>query len=127
METSTFICSECGREKPVQKQGGTGYAVNPEKGEKICYECCCWQDRDHMMKTGKITLYLSAGHVVNWPGTLSFPVTESRRGRHNFARTRTDVWFRGPDGFMWHGVNYGSGSQICRCKRTKERWGSSRV
>jgi hypothetical protein len=41
-------------------------------------------------------------------------------GRHNIAGVRYDVWFRGPDGHVWWGVQYGDMTQICHCKRTKE-------
>lgn len=90
-----------------------------------------------MIETGKACLYLTMPEanrraplgminepatVSNWPGTLKFDVHAGaiKRGHHNIARTRVDVWFRGPDGFTWHGVNIGD-NMICRCKRTKSR------
>lgn len=33
---------------------------------------------------------------------------------------RIDVWFNGPDGHLWHGVNYGHNSQLCHCRRTRK-------
>jgi len=47
------------------------------------------------------------------------PILRSRSGRHNIAGIRVDVWFRGPDGMPWHGVNYGHHSQLTHCKRVK--------
>ena len=72
-----------------------------------------------MTEHGRIMLYLSNGEVMNWPGTLRFPA-HVRKGRHNIAGSRYDVWFAGPDGFQWHGVQYGDNTQICHCKRTKQ-------
>ena len=40
-------------------------------------------------------------------------------GTHNMAHHRIDVWFKGPDGFVWWGVDLGNGP---RCRRTKESW-----
>lgn len=42
-----------------------------------------------------------------------------RLGYHNIARTRTDCWFKMPDGTNWYGVNVGD-SQICRVRRCKK-------
>jgi len=113
--------------KPVQKNGGTGYAETDD-GERVCYDCCAGRDRGFMAKEGRIILYLterardadSRKHysVGNWPGTLRFQAV-AHRGRHNIAGTRTDVWFTGPDGHIWHGVQFGNFSELCHCKRTK--------
>lgn len=120
----TFICSICKQEKEVQTKGGTGYATN-EKGEKICYQCCAEEDRKYMRENGKISLYLSENEnggykISNWHSTLIFTVTGYRKGRHNIAGKRLDVWFRF-EGYCWHGVNYGEMTQILHCKKTKTR------
>jgi hypothetical protein len=129
---ATFKCIDCGEEKPLQTNGGTGRALT-DAGESVCYACCAVRDRAYMVEHGRITLYLTlaarpqawggltrAGTVSNWPGTLNLgfdlPVT---LGRHNIAGRRYDVWFDGPDGHKWHGVTYGDNTQICHCKRTK--------
>ncbi len=136
MTDVTFTCCKCGKTKPVQTSGGTGYAGS--EYHKVCYDCCAIEDKEYMLKEGKITLYLTGGighdkdgrkmvsatwfgetHVSNWPGILKFTVEHIRLGYHNFARYRYDVWFKGPDGFEWHGVQYGDNTQICHCKRTK--------
>jgi hypothetical protein len=36
-----FECVKCHAVKPVQKEGGTGYARTAE-GETVCYECWPW-------------------------------------------------------------------------------------
>ena len=119
-----FKCSDCGKVKPVQTEGGTGYGYYPENNRPICYACCAIRDKESMMETGRGLLYLVGEwpleiEVVNWPGTLRFKPHYWRKGSHNIARTRYDVWFTGPDGKPWHGTQYGEMTQICRCRRIK--------
>ena len=125
-----FVCSDCKQEIVHINPdgcGGVGYGTY-DNDKKVCYECCAKRDWDNMKATGKAALYLiqSVASVVpnwptltNWPGTLRIPVKSRRVGRHNFAGSRTDVWFNGPDGERWHGVQLGDKSQICRCRRLK--------
>lgn len=122
----TFKCHDCGQEKPVQHNGGTGYARLADDSDKlICYDCCAIRDRAEMDEKGKAVLYLDYDDtlhsymVENWPGTLRFKLDDWRRGNHNIAGTRTDVWFRDRAGREWHGVQYGEWSQLCHCKRLK--------
>lgn len=130
----TFTCKICRLEKPVQTNGGTGYAVD-NQGQKVCYACCAYVDRQEMVKEGRIVLYLTCepayfvkhplgrktrGTVSNWPGTLTFNC-HTRTGKHNIAGIRYDCWFTGPDGYEWYGVGYGENSQIVRCQRTKKK------
>jgi hypothetical protein len=115
--------------------GGTGYArIKHESGaeQRICYDCCAVRDRLDMLATGRAVLYLVGRvdnvhvttHVVtNWPGTLEFkcfPRVVRRPGAGGFGAQRTDAWFIGPDGFIWHAINRGD-MQLARCKRTKEK------
>jgi hypothetical protein len=129
----TFHCADCDQDKPIQTDGGTGYATLPN-GDKLCYACIAIRDRATMIEHGRsnnLPLYLSrksihnandgTWKVGNWPDTLSFPVQRITTGGHNIVRTRTDVWFYGPDGFIWHGVQFGEMTQIVHCKRTRER------
>lgn len=100
-----------------------GYGID-KQGKRICYKCCGEMDKETMIKTGKITLYLcqdgvNGSKVSNWPDSLSFKVSYLKKGRHNIARTRYDFWFTGPDGKQWHGVNYGENSMLANCKRIK--------
>ena len=120
--TETFACNACNAtiERPPESIG-TGYATDKD-GNKICYSCCGKEDAEYMRVNGKNTLYLTSngetsGHVSNWPGTLKIPC-HIKRGRHNIARYRYDVWFKF-EGRTWHGVQYGDNTQIVHCKRTK--------
>ncbi len=139
LEGFAFKCGDCGLEKPLGGHGvSTGYGYyGPDKPDNapICFECCGKRGRKDMVETGKTTLYLTQdsnsgpslrldggrGHatLTNWPGTLRLPCYV-KRGHHNIARVRYDVWFHF-EGFVWHGVQYGDNTQLCRCKRTKER------
>jgi hypothetical protein len=120
---NTFYCSACKQHKPIQHNGGTGYGVKGN-GHKVCYACCAIEDQKQMIRGGKWVGYLSKDndgkwYVTNWPGTLKFGPLNPTSGRHNIAGTRSDVWFFGPDGKPWHGVQYGEWAQICHCKRVK--------
>lgn len=130
----TFRCEECDKDKPVQHEGGTGYASFGENREKkVCYECCAKIEWRHMQMTGQATLYLHQhesdcvcpdgpiSYVSNWPNTLKFPVQQLTEGRHNIARTRCDVWFKDRDNRTWWGVSYGDWTQLVHCRRLKDR------
>ena len=95
-----------------------GYGIDPE-GNRHCYACCAVQDAQQMQADGKITLYLGTGEVTNWPGSLRLKVNYQRKGRHNLAGVRYDVWFTGPDGDNWHGVQYGNMTQLVHCTRIR--------
>jgi hypothetical protein len=94
-----------------------------ERSPAICYACCAIEDIQFMDENGKATLYLTdnMSRVSNWLGSLNFLVYHVKKSRHNIARFRYDVWFYGPDGFIWHGVQYGDNTQICHCRRTKKK------
>lgn len=133
-QPKTFFCSDCHQDKPIQKDGGTGYAELAEDGQlkRICYQCAAERDKCDMIATGKAVLYLTTiGHawnapgfrdctVSNWPGTLKFK-GRYRSGHHNIARVRYDVWFTGPNGESWHGTQYGENTQLTHCKRIKSK------
>ena len=122
---------DCGHAPTPTNSIGTGYGVDATN-RTHCYDCCAILDREQMMSTGRIALYLvtlsspRSGHdtrtreITNWPGTLRFTPLAIHKGRHNIARTRYDVWFNGPDKLVWHGVQYGEDTQILHCRRTKE-------
>jgi len=118
----TFKCVDCKQEKPVERDGGTGYARIGKSKRKVCYACCATRDASDMRKTGRATLYLTklgnGYEVSNWPGTLKLPVVCAKEGRHNIAGKRVDVWFRF-EGREWHGVQVGEWTQICRAKALK--------
>ena len=90
-----------------------------------------------MDEHGKITLYLSyrtekglasvtgkpysfrSYWLGNWPGSIKIIPHHVRKGRHNIAGTRYDVWFTDHKNRQWHGVQYGENTQLCHCKRLK--------
>jgi len=121
-----FVCAECGEEKVHVNSndcGGTGYGID-RAGNKVCYACCGKRDLADMRETGRAVLYLTeegpeGTFVSNWPGTLKMRIRHLRKGSHNIAGSRTDVWFADCDGREWHGVQLGEFSQLCRCKRLK--------
>jgi len=122
---SQFHCDCCEKDKiHTDDSCSTGYATTKD-GNKICFDCCSVRDRQVMIDLGNSALYLSKDEkgykVTNWPGTLMFRCTTPRKGKHNIARTRYDVWFTGPDGQDWHGVQYGENTQIVHCKRAIKR------
>ena len=117
METTTEIL-DCGHEPSEHSEHTTGYGTDKD-GKRHCYACCATRDRDAMRRDGRATLYLTGSTLSNWPGSLSFTVRSTRVGRHNIARTRTDVWFAF-EGYWWHGTQYGDNTQLCHCKRTRE-------
>lgn len=131
MSEHRFVCSDCGEEKVHTDSLTTGYGIIKEGGidKKVCYGCCAKRDIADMEARGRAVLYLTVAGpsaalpncpvVTNWPGTLKMPVRYRRVGRHNIAGRREDVWFTGPDGCEWHGVNYGHNSQLCHCRRLK--------
>lgn len=116
---SEVHCERCGALcPPAPPEGGaTGYALTHE-GERICYGCCAEDDRETMRHTGRITLYLNAHEVKNWPGTLRLPIirrTEQRRAQ--FGLPRIEVWFMF-EGQSWHGVHLGDDNTLVRCVRS---------
>ena len=110
------VCDQCGQ-ACITGQITTGYGTDPETGDRLCFRCCGIADAEQMIESGRATLYLGSGQVTNWPGSLCFDVGEPRQGRDNIAGTRYDVWFRGPAGQAWWGVQYGEWTQLCHCRR----------
>lgn len=121
-----FTCIQCGLTKPIQKNGGTGYAENRNTGERTCYACCGLNDDKEFREAipgQKIVQYLiksSDGQwqITNWPGTLRINVTP-KNGKHNIAGNRYDTWFTFADK-DFHGVTFGDWTQIHHIKLVKK-------
>ena len=133
-------CTRCSKDIFSSPESiSTGYGIDKDNN-KICYDCCAELDKEQMRQDGKITLYLTcepahyervavegrtrpyrlcAGTVSNWCGTLQFKC-HTRTGKHNIAGVRYDCWFVF-EGYYWHGVTYGDNTQLCHCKRTKDK------
>jgi hypothetical protein len=118
-----FACAKCGAEIITCDCGcGTGYAILPDVG-KICYDCSAEIEKKFMRDHERSVLYLTTTkengyEITDWPGRLRIPVAFWKKGKHNIASTRYDVWFMF-EGFVWHGVQYGEFTQLCHVKRTK--------
>lgn len=124
MKKDTFTCHICKKTKPVNHDGAVGYGEDSH-GHKICYVCCGIMDRKLMNARGKATLYFvkrdDGYYITNWPGTLAFKVNNWRKGSHNIAGVRYDVWFYDENNQLWHGVQYGDWTQLCHCKRSNQQ------
>jgi len=107
----TFKCAVCRETKPVHTDGGTGYSSHRDR--KICYACCGRSDTRRMERGLPVLLYYHGGEVSNWPGTLKIKASYTKKGNHNIARTRTDVWFNFV-GKRFHGTQYGEYCDILR-------------
>ena len=141
-----IICARCGYSGPFRicgdgKTAGRLYG-SFQDGSILCDACCGETDREDMVRTGRAMLYLTmppasearstyglrdefrrysdgSVYLSNWSETLRFGARWGavKTGLHNIARVRYDVWFTGPDGKEWHGVQYGNLTQICHCRR----------
>ncbi len=114
----------------------TGYAIRRDKTStdgkketKHCYPCAALLEKEDMKKDGMWTGYVKFDdntkkpvQIQNWTGNMSFIVTRYSEGEHNWRKKRFDVWFRGPDGAVWHGTHIESDvSELIHCRRTKLR------
>ena len=117
-------CTTCGGGPSPHSDITDGWGYDEDRNP-YCYKCCANRDVAGMKENGRATLYYverdGRWFVTNWPGSLSFPVTYRKSGRHNIAGTRDDYWFHGPDGHVWHGYTLGNFTQVAHCKRTKEK------
>lgn len=124
-----MTCDYCLNEIGPQPAGSisTGYGHVPagaygnEGGtaDKLaCFSCCGVLDARNMAESSRFMLYDVGQELTNWPGTFRVPVRRRRKGSHNVARTRHDIWLR-YSGHDWHGVRYGEHTQIVHLKRLK--------
>lgn len=115
-----FICSDCNQRFSLE-----GKLIEYRDGARLCYVCAGARTKREMVQDGKACLYLagqsfSTHTITDWTGSLKFKPYLTSKGRHNFAGSRVDVWFTGPDGAPWWGVNYGHNSMLLHCKRLKK-------
>jgi len=119
--SKTFDCVICGQSKPTQTDGGTGYAIDKDNN-KICYACCGDRDKQELINLKpkeKTCMYLDGNNrLSNWPGTFVINNVRTRKGYHNIAGARIDVWFTYSTQ-NYHGVLYGHNTQICHIQRVK--------
>jgi hypothetical protein len=130
MENEGFVCHRCKREY----NDADAKKFGKYQGNKVCYACCAEYDKEYMRKHGKITLYLThqnplkpgtvsakedGWRVTNWPSSLILPVFHIRKGKHNIAGSRYDVWFYF-EGREWWGRQFGENTQLVHCRRTNE-------
>ena len=102
-----------------------------------CLTCAGDMEKESMIRNGYGKLYLcyeqeprqdgycdwftpKNGKLTNCNGTFEIPITRIKRGRHNVAGYRYDVWFK-LGGREWHGVTIGDNTQICRVKAVKSK------
>ncbi len=133
------LCDYCGMTL-VPSGCTTGGGVNAA-GETLCFDCCAFADVIDMARTepgerGAIALYAKgkvltkmgireSGElltVTNWPGTLKLQVTAVTRWTSGgFGSKRRTVYFRGPLGSWWSGVEYdgNAGEFLRKVRRLK--------
>jgi hypothetical protein len=102
----------CGKEESLM-------AVDPDNNH-FCYHCCGEIDKETMRTEGKIILYYDGNKLFNWPSTLIIIPIFTKKGKHNKAKTRFDIYFKFED-TNWHGIQYGSSSQLTYCKKLKHK------
>jgi len=118
--TTEFDCHQCGQHKIHESNISTGYGRN-DKDEKICFACCGLNDEKNLIelkKGEKICLFFNGIEIINWPSTLKITPTYIRKGRHNIAGTRQDVYFVFR-GLNFHGIQYGNNSEIIHIRKIK--------
>ncbi len=74
-----FRCSCCKAVKPVQTNGGTGYAVIPD-GSLICYDCADVREKQELKDRSRPFLaYVSSdgNHITTWTGGVLARITQS--------------------------------------------------
>jgi hypothetical protein len=131
--------------QPPENPYSTGYGYD-ERGRKICYACCGERDREEMMRSGRITLYLSkfsdeewkAAQIMcggnlgtrdryklsNWPGTFvlrPYAVSQTKGiGWYGCTYPIETFNFVGPDGYEWYGKCMGD-NEVAHCRRYKKQ------
>lgn len=96
MNATTPELLECGHAESPHSSFTRGYGTD-DQGNRHCYDCCARRDREAMLATGRIVLYIDSKgeNVTNWPGSLSFEVGTIRASRIGFCRDGRLAYFRG--------------------------------
>jgi hypothetical protein len=119
--TERRICYDCSaeRERAHMREHGKTTLYLVESTEELPCECPpAWAAHHH---PGRQTHQVKRFSVTDWPGRLVIKLPDGyypRKGRHNIAGTRRDVWFTF-EGRTWHGVQYGEDTQLLHCRRLK--------
>lgn len=121
-----YVCYSCAGEMDRQRMIETGYHGCLYLSVKVTHERTSEPlgSDSYLYHYNKKTglYYRNEYEVTNWPGSLRFKVGTVNKSTQ-YTPTggyyeREDFWFKGPDGFTWHGrVQVGN---LARCKRTKE-------
>lgn len=112
-----FRCHDCSEVKPVQTNGGTGYAVCDEGKHLVCYACADKRETADMLTSDRFTAYVSPDgrSITTWTGgklgTVSFG------GRHPWSRERHYITARDVHGQHWHGT--GAQGMYCNLRKCK--------
>lgn len=110
-EGVSFRCACCHSVKPVQSNGGTGYAVTPQ-GELICYDCADVRQREDLKDRSKpfVAYVDSAGKLITtWTGgvlariTQSWPCQLTRRSNWHDSKSYKCIRATDVHGGKWFG------------------------
>ncbi len=122
-----FHCDYCKEDKEYISTTPTGFIKYHNK--TICFGCYTRIDIDNMRITGKGILRLHREdtlpseplrYTMRNLGTLRLPVNRIITKNYVKHSTRRDIWFDLYDQ-IWHGVQYGDFTQLCHCRRLKQR------
>ena len=119
-----FICHQCNKKIIHESNFTSGYGLDKDNN-KICFVCCGENDKNTLLNLKpkeKMTLYLVKENnkyfVTNWPGTFKKEIYNFKKGKHNLALERIDVWFK-LEGLNFHGKQFGNFTQTCHIQKTK--------
>ena len=82
----------------------------------------CTPDNPRWQQENRGEWYKKNYTVSNWSGLFKVRafVTQSRVAGYNCS-TRRHVYFTGPDGQRWYGIQQGEHTQVCRARRLKKQ------
>lgn len=102
---------------------GTGYAIEPGTGKRICYDCADDRARAEVAnpEVASIGAYLASDgkHVTTWSGGQLLTIVQTGKSRAGFYGS--EIYYLqavAPDGSRWYGKNGGPGMFVSM-KRAK--------